>query len=335
MMTGSTEPTLSVIVVIVSDTTDSRRHASYLQDCLRGLSEQVNAPAMEIIVPYKPPVDGIDRVKQLFPQVEFVPVDRLQTFTGQGGNREHHDELRARGLEAARGQIIALLEDHARPDAHWSAAVVKAHQERYSAYAGVGGAIENGVERSLNWAVYFCDFGRYENPVREGDSLFASDANVSYKRAALESIKPVWEQVFHETAVNWALTSRGDKLALSREIVVYQNRTGLQLRSALKERFIWGRSYAATRSRLARGAKRLVYAALSPLLPAILMARMTTNALKKGRHTGAFLKALPLTVMLTLSWSVGELVGYLTAQANNLEATTSKPISAANNPVDS
>jgi hypothetical protein len=335
MMTSSAPLTLSVVVVIVSDTTDSRREASHLEDCLQALRGQVDPPSMEILVPYKPPVEGIDRLKQYFPQVEFIEFDGLKSFTGQPGSREHHDELRARGLEAARGQIIALLEDHARPDAHWSTSVVKAHQNRYAAYAGVGGAIENGVEHTLNWAVYFCDFGKYENPVSDGDSLFASDANVSYKRAALESIKPVWQEVFHETAVNWALTSRGAKLALSPDAVVYQNRTGLNFHSALKERFIWGRSYAAARSRSAADSKRLLYVVLSPLLPLILLARMTTNALRKGRNVNAFFKAFPLTAILTVCWSLGELVGYLTAKANGLGVTTGRPFPNGNNPADS
>ncbi len=26
-------------------------------------------------------------------------------------------------------------------------------------YAAIGGAIENGINRPLNWAVYYCDFG--------------------------------------------------------------------------------------------------------------------------------------------------------------------------------
>jgi hypothetical protein len=143
-----------------------------------------------------------------------------------------------------------------------------------------------------------------------------SDANVSYKRSALGSIRPVWQEIFHETAVNWALTSRGETLALSPNIIVYQHRSNLRLGSALKERFIWGRSYAATRSKLISGAKRMIYAALSPVLPGVLLLRMTVNVMKKGRCVGAFLKAFPLTVLLTVSWSLGELVGYLTGNSS-------------------
>jgi hypothetical protein len=43
---------------------------------------------------------------------------------------------------------------------------------------------------------------------------------------------------------------------------------------------------------------------------------MTLMAWKKRRTMAAFLKAVPLTVVLTLSWSWGEFVGYVTGRAN-------------------
>lgn len=321
-MDNPPDPLLSVVIAIVSDTTQSQADTSLLGGCLESLALQIDAPPMEVIVPFHSCVDGIDRLRSRFPDVAFVRVDDLRTYTGQGGSREHHDELRARGLAAARGQIIGLLEDHARPDQHWCASMVEAHRQ---GYAAVGGAIENGVDRLVNWAVYFCDFGRYQNPVSEGESSFASDANVSYKRSALEDVRPVWQESFHETEVNWALTSRGEKLALSPNAVVYQHRSTLQLGNALKERYVWGRSYAATRSELV-GTKRIVYAALTPLLPGILLLRMTRNVVKKRRCIAAFFKALPVTVLLTVSWSWGELLGYLTSRARSSDQRVGEAI---------
>jgi Glycosyl transferase family 2 len=319
----SPNPLLSVVVVIVSDTTQARSHASHLAGCLQALTQQVDPPSMEVIVPYHLRTQGIEDLKLRFPSVVFLRIEDLKTFIEQGGSREHHDELRARGLAAARGELIGLLEDHARPDPHWCARVVEAHRQ---SYAAVGGAIENGIDRPLNWAVYFCDFYRYQNPVPQGESPFVSDANVSYKRSALAAIRPIWQDVFHETAVNWGLTSRGEKLALSPQVVVYQHRSDLRLGSVLKERFIWGRSYAASRGKLSGGHKRAMYAALSPILPGVLLLRMTMSVTKKGRCRGAFLKALPLTALLTVSWSLGELLGYLTAYTDRAGAPAREAI---------
>jgi hypothetical protein len=304
-------PVLSVVVAIVSDTTGTRADVSHLEGNLEALSRQIDPPPMEIVVPYHAQVEGIEKLKLRFPNVVFLRVDDLKTYSGRGGSREHHDELRARGLAAAQGEIIGLLEDHARPDSNWCMRMVDAHRQ---SYAAVGGAIENGIDCPLNWAVYFCDFGKYQNPVAMGESSFISDANVSYKRSELESVRPVWQESFHETTVNWELSSRGKKLALSPSIVVYQHRSDLRLGSALKERYIWGRSYAATRSHLLSGAKRIIYAILTPMLPVVLLLRMSVNVIKKRRLIGSFLKALPLTAMLLVCWSSGEFIGYVTAR---------------------
>lgn len=243
-MSSSQHPVLSVVVVIVSDTLEPRADASHLAGCLDALSHQIDAPPMEIIVPYHENVDGIEDLKRRFSHETFIPISGLEISPG---SREHHDALRARGMLAAHGDLIALLEDHARPDERWSTNIVAAHR---SSNATIGGAIENGIDRPLNWAVYYCDFGKYENPLPSGDSTFASDANVSYKRSALESIRSTWETSFREVVVNGMLMSRGEKLALQSNIIVYQHRSDLRLGAALRERYIWGRSYAATRGAL-------------------------------------------------------------------------------------
>ena len=319
---ASDRPLLSVVVAIVSDTT-GQADASHLELCLTALKQQTGAPSMEIIVPYHPSVTGIGAMRRRHPDVRFLEVRDLKTYTGQGGSREHHDELRARGLALAHGDIVALIEDHGIAAPNWCARLGEAHLRPF---AGVGGAIENGIDRPLNWAVYFCDFLRYQNPLPDGESWIASDANVAYKRAALESIRPIWTEVFHEASVNGALQARGEKLALAPNAILYQHRRGLHLGAALKERFVWGRSFAATRAGLAGTPRRLFWAVFSPLLPALMMARMSVMAVKKRRTMGVFFQALPLTTALSVSWSCGELTGYLTGRANATGAPAAEAI---------
>ncbi len=299
----------SVVVVIVSDTLDGHCDLSHLSGCLESIYRQQGSPNLEIIVPYLAGSNGMEEFQKQHPSVIFLPCNDLKTVTGQGGSREHHDELRARGLAVAQGRLVGLLEDHARADPHWAAAMTDAHR---GPAAAIGGAIENGIDRALNWSVYFCDFGKYQNPVPSGSTPFASDANICYKRAALNEIRKVWQHIFHETAVNWALRSKGESITLCSSAIVYQHRIGLRFGHAVQERFVWGRSYAATRSRTLSPLKRLTLAALSPALPAILLARMAMIAMKRRLRLVSFLKVLPLTALLTISWSCGELVGYVT-----------------------
>jgi hypothetical protein len=189
--------------------------------------------------------------------------------------------------------------------------MVAAH--RQSDAAAIGGAIENGVDRPLAWAVYYCDFARYQNPVPEGSSLFASDANAAYKRQALEAIRPLWEKTFREDVVNGALLASGRRLVLCPHAVVYQQRSDLRLGRALCERFVWARSYARTRGSAFPPRKRIVYAIGSAILPVLLFFRTAAAAWQRRRHLRKFAGAAPLVALLLCAWSAGECAGYLGA----------------------
>lgn len=303
--TEGARPELSVVIAIVSDTTRPAS-AEHLDDCLTALSDQADDASVELLVVHPDAVAGLDTVKARFPRVCFVEVAGVRSPSVQG--REHHDVLRAWGLRSARGRIVALMEDHATPGPGYCSNVVAAHTGK----AGViGGAIENGVDRPLNWAVYFCDFSRYQNHLPSGESPFASDANVSYLRSALFSVEPVWEESFREVIVNEALRAQGNSVVLDPRIVVFQNRSALRLPEALEERFIWGRSYAWTRSTVLSTRKRVALALLTPVLPVLLTVRAGRIAQQRRRLFKVFLRSVHLTFLLQIVWSVGECVGYL------------------------
>jgi hypothetical protein len=298
------DPVLSIVVAVVSDTLRCA-DTDHLRPCLQSLRQQLDPPSFEVIVPHHPHLAGIEALRREFPQVRFLEIRDLQRYAA-GGSREHHNELRARGVAAARGEIVALMEDHGVADPHWCASIVEAHREPV---AGVGGAIDNGVDRILNWAVYFCDFGQYGNPLGPVEAFALSDANVSYKRSALESIRPVWGDIFHEGAINYALRTRGERLLLSPDLVVRQNRLHLNARTALSERRVWGRSYGADRN--LAGLSRWIWAGLSLAIPGLILARLAANALRSRRHVGPFCRAFPMTALLTVAWCLGEMTAYL------------------------
>ena len=299
------QPELSVIVAVVSD-------ANHLRNCLESLRAQNEPPSMEIIVPHDGSDPAIPALETDFPGVRFLRIDDLRTTISlNGASREHHDELRARGLSQARGKILALIEDHGRAQADWARRIVQFHEQPHAA---VGGSMENDVNRPLNWAVYFSDFGRYQNPLPAGPSYFLTDANVSYKRETLDQARALWEHSFHETTFHDHLLQNGKTLWLAPEVVVYQHRTNLNLAKALKERYVWGRSFAGTRAQHCTTGQRLAFLALSPLLPFVLLGRKIRAILQKKRLIPEFMKAFPYLILLTLFWSVGEFAGYWTAK---------------------
>jgi hypothetical protein len=305
-MVEEADPVLSVVIAVVSDTLRPTA-AEQLRPCLRSLAQQISPPAMEIIVPHLPNSAAVTELKREFPDVRFLAIADLKRFIGRPGNREHHNELRARGMSAARGAIVALTDDCSRVDAHWCAQIVRAHE---APVAGVGGAIELGGHGWLNSALYFCDFGRYQMPLHEGDTLIASDANVSYKRSALNSIEPVWRDSFEEITANLALRARGERVILSSNIVVYAERLGLDLRSVARERFIFGKSFGSRRG--PTGAARLVWTGLCAFLPAFIVARIAAIIIRKGRNRVLFFKALPVIAVLMIAWCMGEATAYAT-----------------------
>src|SRR6185436_18830065 len=110
----------------------------------------------------------------------------------------------------------------------------------------------------------------------------------------LEAIRDLWADDYHETVVHGGLVASGFEIVLIRKSEVAQVRSGLRLGEALRERFVWGRSYAGTRVAGAPITRRLLFAAMSALLPFLLTLRLFRGVLQRKRDVGRFLACLPL-----------------------------------------
>src|ERR1700740_1572270 len=124
------EPVLSVVVALVSDTTGAP-DCAHLEPCLAALTRQAGAPPMEIIVPVLPATAGVAELRRKYPEARIFEAPDLRLYTGQPGSREHHDELRARGMAQARGRIVALIEDHGIAAEDWATRVIEHHGEQH------------------------------------------------------------------------------------------------------------------------------------------------------------------------------------------------------------
>jgi hypothetical protein len=295
---------LSVIVRVVGG-------ESFLRHCLSRLAPQIEGRPIEVIVPFPTPTDGIGELAREFPQVTFVAVGP----TAPGPHpwmpataHELYDRMTARGLGLARGEVVAILEDYGTPDPNWCEEILEAHRLPYGV---VGGAVEHAGRGALNWAVYHIDFGRYQLPLREGAANYLTDVNVSYKRAALESVRDLWVDTYNEVTVHWALARKGVILWQRPGIVVRQNRGQLSLPALMAERFFWGRLFADRRVREIPFARRLGYIALSPGLPVVLLGRMARNVFGRRRGRVMFLRSMPAILALTLCWCLGEFSAYV------------------------
>jgi hypothetical protein len=294
---------LTVLLTVVSG-------KQAVRDNLEVLCPQIDFERAEVIVPIDKWSSHVGELASEFPEVNFHFIDELGLAASEKISSHQHrlyDRRRAVGLQLARGNIVAMLEDHGHPSDDWVARILKAHEQPFEV---IGGAIENGEDRPLNWALYYCDFGRYGLPFKPGEVSYVSDVNLSYKREALMAVQDVWIEAYHETTVHWAMLSQGKKLFLDDRPVVYQKRKGLKLIWILRERIGWGRVFAETRVNELSYFRRFVFTACSPLLPPLLLFRAFRHMRRQKQTPGRIISTLPIAFLLLFGWSFGELIGY-------------------------
>jgi hypothetical protein len=282
----------------------------YTERCIDALRKQEEAPPLEIIVPVCLPFDNVEPLRRAYPDIRLPLVSNLPPGVDPSHPGLAHliyDRRRAVGLATATGDIIALTEDQIVPDPHWCASIVEAHAT--APYGAIGGAVENGGIGVLHRALYLCDFGRYQRPFSAGEAAHLTDQNVSYKRAAIEKVRHVWSDMYHEPAVHDALRDAGERLWLTPECVVRLDRGPLNLLQQLGERCAWGRVFGGTRARRVSARKRLSLLLLSPVIPLLIVWRILIRNCSRE-----VLLALPATSLMAVSWALGEAVGYATAR---------------------
>lgn len=306
--TDAVSPDLSVVVTVV----DSGRT---LERCLQALAAQEGEPSIEVLVPFDHITPEVSTFQERFPQFTFMDMGTVfGGFRPRNPLEEHafYDMRRAEALKAARGRLIGILEDRGVPAPDWCRSMISLHARH--PHAVIGGAVENGVDRAMNWAVFFCDFGRYQPPLHQDDAEYATDINISYKREPLMEVAAVWQDGYLEMPVHWELRRRGYKLLLSDEPVTVQRRAMRRFRAMLRERYHWARMYGQVRAKEIGKAERLKLTLAMPLLPLVLLFRQFRQLSAKGFPMGIFLRAAPVTFLALTAWAVGEQMGYLQAK---------------------
>ncbi|MEP6703307.1 MAG: glycosyltransferase [Acidobacteriota bacterium] len=268
--------------------------------CLESLESQTNRATEEIIVVsnFAPdlPKNGWSAAFHVRPDSFTVP------------------DLRRDGIAAARGDIVAMIEDHCTVDVNWIREIREAHASDATV---IGGAVENtSGGNSLDWAVYFYDYGKFMPPNSAGMTEALSGLNTSYKRAVLDEIHDTYQNGFFETFANEALKSRGHQLSMIPSAIVYHNKR-YELRPALSHCYHLARSYAARRVANEPFGKRSILIFGSLFLPILLPARVVLSVIRKGRNLGHLLRAIPFLIVLMSAWSYGEFRGYSAGEGDS------------------
>lgn len=289
-------PALSVVVV-------SFNGAAILRDCLATLMPDARRVGAEVIaVSNWQDASGRDALERDFPDTRWVNAPDGHIVP----------RLRRLGMAASHGQIVAILEDDCLVAPGWCEAILVAHR---TPDVAIGGAVEPGpYRRGIDWAVFFCEYGRFMQPLPERPTPDLPGNNVSYKRAALDAL-PLSDG-FYDVFVHqrWAHEGRG--LRADGTIVIRQ----VNFRRwyhVTRMPFHHGRGFAGSRFPGANLPWRLATSGLALFLPLLTTARIIGLALERRRF-GRLPRALPWIILFATSWSLGESAGYLLGPGDSL-----------------
>ena len=288
-------PPLSVVVASVNG-------YRYLRECLRSLEE--GYPEAEIVVADCTDEATRKRVAQEWPRVKLLGFPEPTTIPA----------LRAAGIASASAPHVALIEDHCVVQNGWAGRLLSAHQEGYSV---VGGSVRNGAtERIRDWAAFLFEYSAFLEGGPSGPTQALVGMNVSYDRSALAAIDDLLRQGRWENWLHARLAERGFVLYAD-DHAVLDHVKDFGFGEFTAQRYHYSKAYAGMRNEQL-GAKRIVYAAASPVLVPLLYARIARNVLRRRRHRRKLLLATPLIAFYAIVSAVGEAAGYLAGGGTSL-----------------
>ncbi len=280
-------PAVTVLVASVQGT-------SAVVECLQSLGSRDDT---EVVVVDRTGGSARAEIARLFPDVAVLPVDSSVSLPA----------MRARGMAAATGAVVAVLGDHMRPSPGWVAAIVS-HPERATAI--VGGPVEAGrLGGAPEWAYFLLEYARFLPPLPAGRVAELPGTNCAYDRRLLDRLGvgdgPVFDAILHGRARELEIPLACDP-ALG--VRCEKRLSGPRF---LTQRYHCARVSAARRAGSWPLAKRLAFAAATPLLPPLLLFRLVATLAAKRRHGGELARAFPLVLVGVVVGSWGEAMGAL------------------------
>jgi len=200
------------------------------------------------------------------------------------------------GIVAARADCVALLSAQVVPARGWLDAVLAELPE--GDVAGVGGYFSNDPQaRPLDWAIYLLRYGAFSRPQSRDTDHIAAD-NAVYRRAPVLACRDLMELGFWEVEYHVRFRAQGLRLRLSDRIEgVHTNRYSAASFAAQRRQH--GYAFGRDRARRFGTGRWLVQLLATPLLPALLAAKVLVRAARHG-----WLRRAPLATHAWLMWFV-------------------------------
>jgi hypothetical protein len=218
-------------------------------------------------------------------------------------------QMRRAGYQAARGEVVAVTEDHVFVEPGWAAGHLEAHR-RHPQAGAVGGAVLNGTDRKLvDWAAFFLTQGPFMPPLQNGVAeRISGPANVSYKKRVLDRLGGTDEEGVIDF-LELPLALEGEHLIADDSVRVLHHQSQGLLGTSLAE-FDNGRTIAGYRRRMmTRGDWLRILG--SPVLPLYRTVRQMRIVRDREHPPGMIARALPAHVWFQYCAMAGEVLGYV------------------------
>lgn len=279
----------------------------FLFHCLDSLREQIDEPENEVIVADRCGGETLTRLRKDYPYVSLVHFET-----------DHHPsipELRQMGVGQSQGEIVAIIEEHCVASPNWLQSVISTFR---STDAAIGGPIlDDDYKRLRDWVVYFSEYHNYLPPWPDAKRYMLNGANIAYHREKLRFHEDVLGSGYWEVVLHPLLAKDGDFRSIS-EMKVHH--TGpFDYGYYLNQRYLLSRVWGGTQRDNTSPGKRMLYLILGPIIPLLLLGRMTLKVLKSGHLLGKFIASIPLLIPVTIAYAWGEWLGYLVGIGDALE----------------
>jgi hypothetical protein len=281
-------PRISVVVA-------SKVGAPFIDFCLQSL--EAKASGAEVIVVAAGARDEVARLTADYPWARVIDATGVTQVPA----------LRRRGVQAARGAFVAIIEEHCSAASDWLSCALGALES--GPYGAVGGPVDDdGYKRLRDWVVYFLEYHGALPPAPGGETHDLNDANIAYRRSLLMDHLDLLDDGYWPMTLHPALIATGVKMLSVPDMVVH-HRGPFEFGYYLGQRFLFSRAYAGVRAQKQPASRRLAYIVLAPLVPLMMLARIARIVVGKGRRLPQFVATLPLLSIALVVMVAGEWLG--------------------------